>query len=135
MAVHLANRAMSPRITVMSVSNETRNGAAVRLTVHQNSLRDIISIMSSDDVINSKLSCTTVERLSSEYTTESTVVLLAHLANDLVHGPTIQLIVGEDLQGKAILYLVLLDGLRRSAELRSGDNQWNSKRTSSESSR
>jgi hypothetical protein len=52
-----------------------------------------------------------VSRLSHDRPTGRTVVLLADLADNLVHRPAVELVVAQNLERQAVLDLILLDGL------------------------
>lgn len=88
--------------------------------------------MPRNNVVDTELGCTAIESLSPENSAESTVVLLPYLTDNLVHCPAVQLVVREDLEWKAVLYLVLLDGLTILVDR---STEYLHKRTSSESSR
>ena len=75
-----------------------------------------------------------VQCLSTEDTTECTVVLLADLSNDSVHRPSIQLLVREDLERHAVLLLISFDCLGR-INVKLGLNKADNILTSRESSR
>lgn len=62
--------------------------------------------MAGHDVIYSKHSSTSVEGLPTKHAAKRAVVLPPHLRDDGIHGPPIQLIIGEDFQRHIILLLV-----------------------------
>jgi hypothetical protein len=80
-------------------------------TVHEDCLGDVICVVARDDVVNAKHRRSAIKGLPSENTTECAVVLSANLRNDGVHSPSVQLIVGKDLQWHVVLLLIPLDRL------------------------
>jgi hypothetical protein len=52
-----------------------------------------------------------VERLPAEDTTERAVVFLSDGRDDAVHRPSVELVIGEDLERHVVLLLITLDGL------------------------
>ena len=67
--------------------------------------------MPRDYVIYVEHRSTSVQRLSAEDSTVSAVILLPDLRDDGIHGPSVQLVVGKNLQWYVILLLIALDGL------------------------
>ena len=53
----------------------------------------------------------TIQRLPAEYAAKGTVVLLSDSRDDAVHGPPVQLVIGEDLERHVVLFLITLDCL------------------------
>ena len=84
-------------------------------TIHQYSLRDVVCVVASNDMVHVEDRSASVESLSSEDTAECAVVLAAHLADDGVHGPTVLFLVRQDFEGHAVLLLVTFDGLPKSS--------------------
>ena len=109
--VQRPSRAMSPRMTVASsVSCQSVYGGVAH-TVHEYSLRDIVSIVTGDYMVNVQHRSTSIQGLTSEYATERAVVLLPDLGDNGVHSPAVELVVAEDLQRQVVLHLVALHGL------------------------
>ena len=63
-------------------------------------------------IVQAQLHGAPVQRLASEHPAEGTVVLETHLGHDLVHGPAVQVLIGQDLQRDLILVSVPLDCLQ-----------------------
>lgn len=112
MEVVRERRGRSPRSTggVSKLPRaEVRTG---QLTVHEDRLRDIIRIVAGDDVLDAQSRCASVQGLAAEHAAVGAVPLLAHLLDDLVHGPAVQLCVPQDSQGHVVLLRVPLDRLQ-----------------------
>jgi hypothetical protein len=86
-------------------------GCQVERTIHEDSLCDIIRVVSSDNVINFQTICTSVERLPAKDAAECTIILLSYLCNYGIHGPAIEFIIREYLERYIILLLVPFNGL------------------------
>lgn len=95
MRVQRPSRAISPRMTTRApVSAYRQHGWVIlELTVHQYCFGDVISVVSSYDVVHVQASGTTVKSLSSKDATESAVVFPPNFLNDSVHSPSVKLIV------------------------------------------
>jgi len=52
-----------------------------------------------------------VQGLPAEHAAVGAVSLFADLGDDLVHGPAVELVVADDLEGQGVLHRVALDGL------------------------
>ena len=80
-------------------------------TVHEDSLCNIVRVVASYDVVHAERGSAAVQGLSAENTAERAVVFLPNCRNDAVHCPSVQLIIGKDLEGHVVLLLIALDGL------------------------
>lgn len=116
-AVHLCRRATSPRRTESQCWIMAQLSAR---TVHQDSLGNVIGIVACHNMVHSKTGGTAVERLATEHATEGAVVAFSDLVDDLVHCPSVELVVGQNLEREAVLGLVLLDGLGVSGKPQEG---------------
>ena len=67
--------------------------------------------MAGYDVVNFERGGAAVQGLPAEDTAERAVILLSDCRNDAVHRPSVQLVVGEDLERHVVLLLIALDGL------------------------
>ena len=61
----------------------------LKRTVHQDSFRDIICIMTRHDMIHVQHRSPTIECLSSEHSTKCAVIFPAYLGYDSVHCPSV----------------------------------------------
>ncbi len=96
---------MPPRMTMgLSVSYGRRDYGVC--TVHED-----VRVVASYDVVHTERGSTAVQGLSAENTAERAVVFLPNCRNDAVHCPSVQLIIGKDLEGHVVLLLIALDGL------------------------
>ncbi len=90
MDVHRPRRAMSPRMTgTWDVNKRVRKMLEEIVTVHQDRLSNIVSVVPCDYVVHIQDCCASVEGLSPKDATEGAVVLLANLSNNCVHRPPI----------------------------------------------
>ena len=110
-AVHRPSRAMSPRMTVHECRVLPHVRARKKRTVHEHRLGDVVCIVARNDVIHAKRGSTAVERLPAEYTTERTVVFLSDGRDDAVHRPSVQFVIGKDLERHVVLLLIPFDSL------------------------
>src|ERR1700728_3107888 len=103
--VHRPSRAISPLMTCFkSPENQIATiEMAYRLTVHEHSFCYIICIMPRYDVIYSQRRSASIQRLSTEYTTERAIILLANLRNDGVHCPAVELVIRKDFERNFVL--------------------------------
>ena len=111
-AVHRPSRAMSPRMTahgcdLMLVFGGLRDNR----TVHEHRLGDVVRIVARNDMIHAKRGRATVERLPAEDTTERAVVFLSDGRDDAVHRPSVEFVIGKDLERHVVLLLIPFDGL------------------------
>ena len=82
-------------------------------TVHEDRLRNVICVMARNNVADAQRRSAPVQSLPPEYATECAVIALANSLNDPIHSPSIEFVVGEDLQRYSILVTVALHCLRR----------------------
>ena len=80
--------------------------------VHDDGLGDVVRVVPRHDLGHAELHRPAVQRLAPEHPAEGAVVLEPHLGDDLVHGPAVQVLVGEDLQRNLVLVSVPLHGLQ-----------------------
>lgn len=111
MEVHLPSRAMSPRMTRSLLAHRPATMWKIQ-TIHENGLRDVVSIVTSDYVVDVQYSGAPVQGLSSEDAAECAVILLANLSNDGVHCPPIEFVVRQNLQRHVVLLLIALYSLQ-----------------------
>lgn len=116
--VQRPSRAMSPRMTAASsVSCQSVYGGVAH-TVHEYGLRDVVSIVTGDYMVDVQHRSTSVQGLTSEYATERAVVLLPDLGDNGVHSPAIELVVRQYLQRHVVLLLIPLDSLSSKGQCR-----------------
>lgn len=70
------------------------------------------TLLACADLVHLQHHGSSVQRLPAKHTTESAVVLQAHLLHDGVHRPAVQLFIRHDLQRQLILLLVPLHRLQ-----------------------
>ena len=80
-------------------------------TVHEHRLGDVVRIVARNDMIHAKRGGAAVERLPAEDTTERAVVFLSNGRDDAVHGPSVEFVIGKDLERHVVLLLIPFDGL------------------------
>ena len=106
---------MSPRMTVglpvSSVKWEKKRKLQGVRTVHEDRLCDVVRVVTSYDVVHAERGGAAVQGLPPEDTAERAVILLSNRGDDPVHCPSVQLVVGEDLERHVVLLLIALDGL------------------------
>ena len=71
--------------------------------VQQYRLRDVVSIVSSYNLLRCFQGGPSVESLPPEDSAERAVVFGAHLPHNLIHGPAIQLLVRDHCEGDLVL--------------------------------
>ncbi len=108
--------------------------AGLKQTVHENRFGYIIRVVPSNDMIDPQLCCPSIKGLTSENTAERaydsdqfeteserlrrrTVIPPSDLLHYLVHCPSIQLVIGKDLEWETIFDLVLLDRLSAQSKV------------------
>ncbi len=95
----------------LSVSCGEKGREWARRTVHKDRLCDVVGIVAGYDVVYTERSSTAVQRLPPEDPAKRAVVLLSDRRDDPVHRPSVQLVVGEDLERHVVLLLIAFDGL------------------------
>jgi hypothetical protein len=94
-------------------------GAALESTdisaeyVHEHRLGYVVSIVASHELVHSQEHSATIERLSPKHATEGAVVFAAHLFDNLVHGPAVQLLISDHFERQIVVELVAFDTLER----------------------
>ncbi|KAL1843217.1 hypothetical protein VTK73DRAFT_2887 [Phialemonium thermophilum] len=81
--------------------------------IHQHRLGDVVRVVARDHVPDAQRLRAPVQRLAAEHAAVGAVALLAHRLHDLVHGPSVQLVVADDPEGHVVLHRVALHGLER----------------------
>lgn len=69
--------------------------------------------MASNEFVNLQESSTSIKGLATEDAAESAVVFEANDVNDLVHGPSVQVLVGNHLERELVLNVVPMNGFER----------------------
>lgn len=69
--------------------------------------------MTSNEFVDLQESSTSIKGLATEDAAESAVVFEANDVNDLVHGPSVQVLVGNHLERELVLKVVPMNGLER----------------------
>lgn len=69
--------------------------------------------MTSNEFVDLQESSTSIKGLATEDATESAVVFEANDVNDLVHGPSVQVLVGNHLERELVLKVIPMNGLER----------------------
>ena len=81
--------------------------------IHKHRLGNVVRIVTGDEFIDAEQHATAIERLASKNAAKCAIVLTAHLFDDLVHSPPVQLFVGDHLERKVVAELIALDTLER----------------------
>ena len=68
--------------------------------------------MPRQDLISADFYCPTIECLPAEHSTEGAIVRQANDFDNLVHGPPVEVFVGDNRQGYLVCLLILLDSLK-----------------------
>ena len=79
--------------------------------IHEDRLGNVVGVVSRHDLVNSQHGRSTIQSLSTKHPAERAVVSEADGRHDAVHGPAVEVLVGEDLQRDPVLTLVPPDGL------------------------
>ena len=79
--------------------------------MYGHSLGDVVCIVARNDVIHAKSGGAAVERLPAEDTTERAVVFLSDGRDDAVHRPSVEFVIGKNLERQVVLLLISFDGL------------------------
>lgn len=79
--------------------------------VHEDRFGDVVGVVAGGDDVALEQSGAPVQGLAPEDAAEGAVVFPAHLGHDVVHGPTVEVLVGEHRQGQVVLELVPPDRL------------------------
>lgn len=79
--------------------------------VHHDSLSNVVSIVTCDDVFDAQLCRTSVEGLTSKYSTVGAIAFLPYLSHNLIHCPAVELVISHDLKRHAILGCIPLHRL------------------------
>jgi len=81
--------------------------------IEENGLGNVIGVVASHEFVHLQESSSSIKSLATEDATESAVVFEANNVNDLVHGPSVQVLVGNNLKRELVLKVVSMNGLER----------------------
>ena len=81
-------------------------------TVHEDRLCDVICVVARNNVVDAQRRSAPVQSLPPEHATERAVIAFANRLDYAVHSPSVEFIVGEDLQRYSILVTVALHCLQ-----------------------
>ena len=76
--------------------------------IHNDRLRDVIRVMARHYLVDPQLHGAPVQGLAPEHAAEGAVVLEPDLGHNLVHGPAIEILIGENFERDSILVSVSL---------------------------
>jgi len=79
--------------------------------VHIDCLGYIVGIMAGQDFISFYKLSASIKSLPPENATESAVICQTDYFDDLIHGPAVEVFIGDYSQGKLVSFFVLFDGL------------------------
>ncbi len=81
--------------------------------IHKNGLGDVVGIVSGHDMLDTQHFGTAIESLSPKDAAVRAVPLLADRLDNLVHCPSIELIISNNLEWHVVVNSIPLDGLKR----------------------
>lgn len=79
--------------------------------VEQHRLRNVVGVVAGDELVGVEEGGAAVEGLATEDAAEGAVVFEADEGDDLIHGPAVEVLVGDNLEGEPELDVVPLYGV------------------------